>query len=65
MSNDSDSKTMSTTKKATRNVNKKNGELTIRVLMFSGKKKDWVHWEEKFLAKAKCKGLKDLYLGRL
>jgi hypothetical protein len=24
-----------------------------KIPMFSGKKKDWVHWSEKFLARAK------------
>jgi hypothetical protein len=54
MSNDSDSEEMSTTKKAQKSSRskKKNEEVSIRTLMFSGKKKDWVHWEEKFLAKA-------------
>jgi hypothetical protein len=32
---------------------------------FSGKKKDWIHWEEKYLAKSRRYGYKDLLLGRL
>ena len=38
-------------------------ETAIRVLLFSGKKTDWNHWEEKFMAKAKRKGLKEIYNG--
>jgi hypothetical protein len=32
---------------------------------FSGKKKDWIPWEEKYLAKSRRYGYKDLRLGRL
>jgi hypothetical protein len=32
---------------------------------FSGKKKDWIPWEEKYLAKSRRSGYKDLLLGRL
>ena len=39
-------------------------EISIKVIGFSGKKKDWVTWEEKFLSKAKRRGYKDLLLGR-
>ena len=38
-------------------------ETAIRVLLFSGKKIDWNHWEEKFMAKAKRKGLKEICNG--
>ena len=38
-------------------------EKTIRVLPFTGKKKEWGPWEEKFLAKAKRSGYKDVLLG--
>ena len=37
----------------------------IRVLNFSGKKDDWASWSEKFLAKAKRSGIKDVLLGRV
>jgi hypothetical protein len=40
-------------------------ESTIRVILFSGKKGDWLAWEERFLAKAKQKGFKELLLGRV
>ncbi len=32
---------------------------------FSGKKKDWIPWEEKYLAKSRRYGYKDLLLGKL
>jgi hypothetical protein len=32
---------------------------------FSGKKKDWFPWEERYLAKSRRYGYKDLLLGRL
>jgi hypothetical protein len=35
----------------------------IRVLHFSGRKEEWPSWNEKFLAKAKRSGIKDLLLG--
>jgi hypothetical protein len=38
---------------------------TICVLNFSGKKKDWPTWSEKFQAKAKQSGIKDVLLGRV
>ena len=31
-------------------------EKSIRILIFSGKKKDWNMWSEKFLAKASMRG---------
>jgi hypothetical protein len=34
----------------------------IRVILFSGKPKDWLAWMEKFLTKARRKGLKEIYL---
>ena len=37
----------------------------IRVLIFSGRKEDWPTWSEKFLAKAKRSGIKDVLLGKL
>jgi len=37
----------------------------IRVLNFSGKKDEWPSWSEKFLAKAKRSGTKDVLLGRI
>ncbi len=39
-------------------------ETSIRVITFSGKKKDWIAWEEKFLAKSKRRGYKDVLLGK-
>jgi hypothetical protein len=40
-------------------------EMSIRVITFSGKKKDWTAWEEKFLAKSKRRGYKDVLLGKI
>ena len=37
-------------------------ETSIRVITFSGKKTDWSTWEEKFLAKSKRRGYKELLL---
>jgi hypothetical protein len=37
----------------------------IRVLNFSGRKEDWPSWNEKFLAKAKRSGIKDILLGKV
>ena len=37
----------------------------IRVLNFSGRKDEWPTWSEKFLAKAKRSGIKDVLLGKL
>ena len=34
----------------------------IRVLNFSGRKEEWPTWSEKFLAKAKRSGIKDVLL---
>ena len=36
-----------------------------RVLNFSGRKEKWPTWSEKFLAKAKHSGIKDVLLGKL
>jgi len=38
---------------------------TIRVIPFCGKADEWPIWSEKFLAKAKRCGFKDLLLGKL
>ena len=38
-------------------------ETAIRVISFDGKKANWTGWKEKFLAKAKKKGHKDILLG--
>jgi hypothetical protein len=38
---------------------------TIRVIPFCGKVDEWPVWSEKFLAKAKRYGLKDLLQGKL
>lgn len=40
-------------------------ETSIRVITFSGKKKDWIAWEEKFLAKSKHRGYKDILLRKV
>jgi hypothetical protein len=37
----------------------------IRVLSFSGSKDEWLTWSEKFLAKAKRSGIKDVLLGKV
>jgi hypothetical protein len=39
-----------------------NTETAIRVLLFSGKQRDWIQWEDKFLAQAKRKQMKEYYL---
>ena len=39
-------------------------EETIRVIAFDGKKIHWSSWKEKFLARAKKKGYKDVLLGK-
>jgi gag-polypeptide of LTR copia-type len=69
MASKSDSEEMSIAAsiKKTKKSSKRTEETTAssRILLFSGKQKDWVHWEEKFLAKAKRKYLKDLYLGKI
>jgi hypothetical protein len=36
----------------------------FKVILFSGKKQEWSAWEERFLAKARRKGFKNLFLGR-
>ena len=38
-------------------------EKTVRVLPFSGLKKDWRKWQAKFVAKARMKGFKKLLTG--
>ena len=37
----------------------------IRVLNFTGKKEEWSTWSEKFLAKARRSGIKDVLLGKV
>jgi hypothetical protein len=37
----------------------------IGVLSFSGSKYEWPIWSEKFLAKVKCSGIKDVLLGKV
>jgi hypothetical protein len=34
-------------------------------LNFSGRKEEWLSWSEKFLAKAKRSGIKDVLLGKI
>jgi hypothetical protein len=36
-----------------------------KVILISGKKKDWTAWEEKFLSKANVKGYEDIVLGKV
>ena len=38
------------------------GETSIKVVTFSGKKKDWPMWEEKFLARASHRGYKHILM---
>ena len=38
---------------------------SIRVLEFDGKESSWEGWSEKFKARAKCKGYKDMLLGKV
>ena len=40
-------------------------ETAIKVIIFSGKVKDWSMWEEKFLAKSKEKGYKEILTGKV
>jgi hypothetical protein len=40
-------------------------KVSIKVIRFSGKKKDWITWEEKFLSNAKHCGYKDLLLQKV
>jgi hypothetical protein len=37
----------------------------IRVLNISGRKEEWPSWSEKFQAKAKRSGIKDVLLGKV
>ena len=46
-------------------VPSKDVETSIKVIQFSGKSKDWPVWEEKFLARSKRKGFRDLLLGKV
>ena len=39
-------------------------ETSIKVISFSGAKKDWEIWKYKFLARASRKGYKDLLTGK-
>jgi hypothetical protein len=39
-------------------------ESSIKVIIFSGKKRDWTSWEEKFLSRALQKGYKRMLLGK-
>ena len=40
-------------------------ETAIKVIIFSGEVKDWSMWEEKFLAKSKKKGYKEILTGKV
>ena len=46
-------------------ISMKDVEMSIKVIQFLGKAKDWAIWEEKFLAKAKRRGFKDVLLGKV
>jgi len=41
------------------------GEGTIKVIPFSGNKRDWPIWSEKFLARGDVKGYKDILMGKV
>jgi hypothetical protein len=38
---------------------------TIRVFNFTGKKEEWSTWSEKFLAKVRRSGIRDILLSKL
>jgi hypothetical protein len=38
---------------------------TIRVILFYGKSEEWPTWSERFLAKARRYGFKDVFLGKV
>jgi hypothetical protein len=44
--------------------NKEDSEYSNRRIVFSGKQKDWMVWEERFLSKAHRRGYKSILLGR-
>lgn len=47
-------------------VDKSSVEVSIKVVMFSGDKRDWMTWEEKFLgARASGKGYKKVLMGEV
>jgi len=37
-------------------------EQSLKVIVFSGKQEDWKFWEVKFLARERCKGVKEMLL---
>jgi hypothetical protein len=39
--------------------------VSIRVIPFTYKKEDWPFWSVKFLARAHCKGYRDVLLGKV
>lgn len=41
------------------------GEASIKVIPFTGNKRDWPIWSEKFLARADIKGYRDILLGEV
>ena len=41
------------------------GEASIKVIPFSGNKRDWPIWSEKFLARADVKGYREILLGEI
>ena len=40
-------------------------EMSLRYIPFKGKKEEWDMWSQKFLAKARKKGYKELLTGKL
>ncbi len=38
-------------------------EKNLKVIIFSGKQNEWKFWEVKLLARARCKGFKEILLG--
>jgi len=41
------------------------GEASIKVIPFTGNKRDWPVWSEKFLARGDIKGYRDILLGEV
>jgi hypothetical protein len=39
--------------------------IAISLLKFTGNKQEWLTWSEKFLAKARRSGIKDMFLGKV
>ncbi len=43
----------------------RSGEASIKVIPFTGNKRDWPIWSEKFLARADIKGYRNILLGKV